>query len=223
MRFIKMFGLAAIAAVAAMAVVGAASASAAAQYLQGGSPLNHSVAFTGTSGAGTLQTVGGTKVTCTADDASGKLLNSTEDEAEVTFLGCKGPLGASCTSSGQATGVILTKTLKSELVNLVGGGVGVLLTPKEAGGLFAEFSCLGVGVKVKGSVVGVVTPVGVEQKTGTLTFKQSGGKQSPSQYELNGSLKSSKLETSVSGGAFEESGEETTESLTFAEAVEVSE
>lgn len=223
MRFIKMLGLAAIAAVAAMALVGASSASAAAHYLQGGSPLNHAVAFTGTSGAGTLQTVGGSKVTCTSDHVKGTLLNSTEDEAEVTFLGCTGPFGASCTTAGQATRVILTSTLKSELVNLVGGGVGVLLTPKTAGGLFAEFSCLGVVIKVRGSLVGVATPVGVEQTTGTLTFTQSGGKQTPSKYELNGELKTAKLETSVGGGAFEESGESTTESLTFAQAVEVSE
>lgn len=221
MRLVKMLGMAAITAVAAMALVGVASASAAAHYLQGGAPLGHTVSFTGTSGAATLQTKSGTKVTCTSDSATGKLLNSTEDEVEVTFKGCKGPLGVSCTTSGQSSGVILTSLLKSELVNLVGGGVGVLLTP--VSGDFADFSCIGIAIQVKGSVVGVATPVGVQQKTGTLTFKQSGGKQIPSEYILNGVKKTSKLETSVSGGAFEESGQETTESLTFAEAIELSE
>lgn len=223
MRSIRMFGLVAVVAAAAMALIGASSASANAEYFQGGNPLGHVVGFTGTSGAGTLQTVGGSTVTCTSDKATGKLLNATEDEAEVTFSGCKGPLSAACTTSGQASGVILTKQLKSELVNLVGGGVGVLLTPKEAGGLFAEFSCLGVVIKVRGSVVGVVTPVDSEQTTGTLTFSQSGGHQLPSEYELAGVLHSSKLETSVGGGAFEESGEGTTESLTFEQPVEVRE
>jgi hypothetical protein len=215
----------ALAAVLAFGALASANASAAQpQFFRGGAPLAETVTFTGTSGAGTLQT-GTTKVTCSSDTSSGSTKGSTEvTGVVVTFKGCVSS-GFPCTSSGQASGTIVTNKLKGKLVGIfTETGVGLLLEPETAGGLFAEFSCAGfISAKVKGSVIGIVEPVGKEQTTGTLKFtpETAGSVQKPSSYKCGATSGSAQLETSVSGGAFKASTEETTESVTFAKAVEV--
>ena len=56
---------------------------------------------------------------------------------------------------------------------------------------------------MKGTIGGEINPINTSSHTFKLTFNQQGGKQEIKQFEGEGLMK---LETSVAGGAFEESG-----------------
>jgi len=128
----------------------------------------------GKGGSATLHTpaVSG-EVTCTAfSDEGFNTGEKTVGKIFSKFTGCK-TLGKSCTSAGQASGVIKTKALKGHLGYTVKPKVGVDLSA-ETGTVLAEFVC-GTGevnIKVEGSVVGEVTVnVNKFSKKSTTTFK----------------------------------------------------
>lgn len=121
----------------------------------------------------TLSTSGGTTVTCdsftgTATFAAG----GTTGTMSLTFgPNCRGPLGVSCTSSGESSGNIATTVLPFDLVTLAGNAPGVLVTPNN--GHFATFSCFGVQTVVTGNgVIGKITSPGCNgsSKEPTIDF-----------------------------------------------------
>ena len=177
--------------------------------------------FLSTSGVGQLQTSGGTKVGCTSDKDKG-LISGPEsvDNVLVTFHGCKTGI-FTCTSGTEPSGLITTKELSGLLgwINKSALTVGLDLAPT-SGTEFVEFNCAGelVKVKVRGSVIGKVTPLNTKTTSGLLTYKQSGGVQELTKFE-GGAV--DLLETSKNGGAFEGSAEATVDEITFHQPTEV--
>jgi hypothetical protein len=172
--------------------------------------------FTSTSLVSTLETVGKNKVTCTADTNKGELTGPKTDLVTVTFTGCE-TSGIKCNSAGGAAGEIKTNQLASLLgyINAATKETGVDLSPAVAGANVAEFECAGIKIVVRGSVIGVITPLNKKTKAYTVKFVQKAGKQKVT--KLEGGPKDV-LETSINGGAFVESGESTTDKLTLEKA-----
>jgi len=184
--------------------------------------------FTSTSGTGHLVT-GGNKINCTKDTNSGFITTSkTVGLVLVTFTGCK--LEAffeifECKSKGAAKEEIMTVNLKGTLgyINKSTKLVGVKLEPETASEYTeGEIECAGNKVKVTGAVIGDASPTNTKSTTGTLEFKASGTKQGAESIEIEGKTETGiKLKSSLNGGAAEEAAEETTDTLTFSESVEL--
>jgi hypothetical protein len=192
----------------------------------GGSPSFQSgggTTFSG--GAMTLQTAGGSAVSCKAITGLGRLSSAKEGKTTLQMTGCTGPEGTTC--SNAKTGEIETKELKSQLAytypakeTAEGRQTGLVLSPA-SGEVFAEVTCkvsiIKVSIVIKGAVIAVVTPLGKAEQTANLTLKASRSKQEVSEYETEGAGKvAASLTTSVSGSAYEESGlEESSPALSF--------
>jgi hypothetical protein len=215
------------------------------EFLKGAKSETEGVHFTSAGGEGVLETVSGTKITCSTQSATGKYDEDSgvikEVESVVAkFEGCGIPaLGTKCNSTGEPEGNIATFLLKGPLGYIAGEKtktptVGQLLTPEKAKGFFAEFKCLsgGITVKVKGkegAVEGktggncVIAPVENANEM-SLTAKQvysgSGGKQSPQHFQLSTS-KYCNLESNTNGGAFEAATQALTTTVTNEEALEI--
>jgi hypothetical protein len=176
------------------------------------------VPFTGTLGAAFLEGKSGTKITCTGGTATGEVTGPTTTKGNVTtFTGCE-TSGFKC-ESGATEGVIVTNVLEGTLGNVTATIAGVRLyneTTKK-GGELAAFSCAGgaVPVKVKGSVIGSLSgssgttvaagKFGTSQK---LSFAEAKGIQKYTKFLVGqGEAGEEQLESSVSGGAFEKSGQ----------------
>jgi hypothetical protein len=238
MKQIKMLGLAALAAMAVMALVGAGTASASQPKAEpeGGT---FPVSFTGSGGAGTLETVSESgkvrTVTCTGNTSSGEVNSATTvKKVNVKFTGCttSGPFGNNwtCTSSGAASGEVVTVALKGTLYYVKAGSSesGILLEP-ESGSTFASFTCKGIFLSetltVSGAVVGKLTPLNSLTSSFTLTFTQTAGVQSPESY-LDNACSAVKAVLSTTGSGAEtfgpiQSGISATESLTTAKKIKI--
>jgi hypothetical protein len=170
----------------------------------------------------TLETVGGTKITCTGETSTGEFVNTKEvGKMIVKFTGCEFS-GVKCNSTGKGTGEIDTHSL--------GGPIGfeTIVSPaskdhlanelhSESGNI-AEFSCAGIPVVVRGSVLHKIT-ANAMKLTATEKFTASKGKQKPEHF-AGGVAKEHILETSNNGGPFEQSGQTITGILTGEEKVE---
>jgi len=212
------------AAILVVSAVAAASASAAnPQFVlkEGAFPVN----FTSTSGAGTLQTVGGTTVNCSADTNTGRILNSKDDEVTVTFTGCNA-FGFPCTTATQSSGTIKTKLLKSKLVYNVGKTkvLDLLYPATEAfppkagaeGGVLAEFTCGGfISVVVRGAVLGEFPTRNVFLHSTSLVLRQTGGNQEFSEYVTEGGETKKAFLEQNTGSGFERLGVNSTDTVTF--------
>jgi hypothetical protein len=109
-------------------------------------------------GATSLSTGNGETISCTNVNGNIVYENSTTGELNLTFHGCKGPLGVTCTTSGQPSGTIVTTVLRFHNVMLPNGQPGILVTPNAATEIFAHFNCLFVTVTVSGTgVLGKIT------------------------------------------------------------------
>jgi hypothetical protein len=175
--------------------------------------------FTSTSGAGTLETKGGKKVTCKADTNKGEITGAkTFGKVFVIFTGCESS-GFKCNTSGAASGEIKTNELSGELGYLEKATKKVGIVLKPVGTSFAEFECSSlVKVKVTGAVVGEITPINTMTKTFTLKLEQSKGIQKWT--KLEGGVESV-LKTSINGGTAEQSGDESTDTITTEEEAEI--
>jgi hypothetical protein len=179
--------------------------------------------FLSTSGAGKLETSNGTVVECSSDKDKGTI-NGSESAANVlvTFHGCKSS-GFACTSASEPSGLITTKELAGLLgyISKTSKTVGLDLAPL-TGTEFVEFNCAGgiVKVKVKGSVIGGVTPINTQSTSGTLTYVKAAGKGKQELTKLEGGAVDL-LETSKNGGTAEGSAIETTDTITFHQPTEV--
>jgi hypothetical protein len=218
MNRLRIIGLALVAVVALSALATATASAALPEFVPTAGKFP--VKFTDTSGAGTLETVGGHKVTCKADSSTGEFTGAKTNKETFIFTGCES-LGFKCNSAGAAAGEIRTNAIASLLVyiNKAKKEVGMDLSPEVVGGLFAEFSCGGVEtLKVRGSVIAPVTKVNTaKQASFKLTAKASKGVQKPTEYENEAGKKVKDiLETEGAGAlpfAFEQSGITTTDTI----------
>lgn len=175
--------------------------------------------FTSTGGVGVLTTVGGSGVECKAESSDGEFVsgnNKEETGIVVKFTGCES-LSLPCTSPGAKTGELIT----NELEGIVGWEskaskkTDLELYPAKSvkSGLFIEFECSGLAVKVRGKVL---VPIKNDKMTATetLKFKATKGKQKPETWEESSSP--AILEAAFSnfkGGAFEQAGQNITSTV----------
>jgi hypothetical protein len=170
-------------------------------------------------GKGVLTTVGGLGVHCETEHSTGEYSGTKEvKNVVVTFNGCESA-GAKCNTTGSATGELVTKTLEG----IVGfedkatDKTAFDLYPEGKTGLFIEFACVGLTVAVRGSVLVPITSDKMEQ-TGTLKYVSTSGHQEVEHFEGE---PNDILEASFRGGAYEQSGQTITTTLTNEEALEL--
>jgi hypothetical protein len=183
--------------------------------------------FTSTGGIGVLSTVGHSMVECKTESSAGEFVpgnNKEEAGIVVIFAGCKA-LGLPCTSAGHASGELVT----NELEGLVGWEnkarkkTDLELYPAKSvkSGLFIEFECEGLVVKVRGHVLVPIKNDKMTEST-TLKFNDSKGKQKPEKWEE--SSEPAILESSfsnVNAGAWEQAGQKITSTVTGQEKLEL--
>jgi alpha-tubulin suppressor-like RCC1 family protein len=166
-----------------------------------------------------IETVGKRKVACRAETAIGSYTGlRTIGAMVVRFSGCE-LLGQPCNTSGAASGEIVTSTLSGELgwESKALKHVALDLRPATEGEAFLTFICGGTPVVVNGSVLAKV-PAGKTTSTATLKYIAKAGKQKPEHFE--GGVPDV-LESSLSGGAFEETGLSLTTLQASEEKIEV--
>ncbi len=141
-------------------------------------------AFSGTGGPGNLDVVGLGEITCTASSLSGTLTSPTTGAGiKVKFTGCEVD-GEKCKSSGAATGEIVTNALDGEVGYIDAAKTEVGIDSKgESSPYEAEFSCGIEDLVVKGSVIGLVSPVNTLTTTGEFTFERLGTTQLITKFE----------------------------------------
>jgi hypothetical protein len=250
MKRIRIVGLCLIAALAMTAITAASASAAAPEYGKctkvakgtgkmsaatctlekaGGSyewqPLAGTVTFTTAikeATLATLETVKKEKVVCKGETSTGSFLNAKEVETTPTFTGCEA-FKLKCSTPGQPEGTIAVAALQGELGVEKKGETAVknkiasnLYAQGNKGGQIVEFSCGGFVIKVKAEVL---FPVSANKMlaTATVKFTASKGKQKPEKFE--GGPKET-LESSFSGGPFEQSGQTITTIQKNATAVE---
>jgi hypothetical protein len=193
LRFKTKGVLLALVAMFAMSAVAATSASAAKpEFIFTGSKL-----FTGKVSDTKFVSARGMEE-CTQNSSSTGEIEGANGSKKVTkvvmrFTGCKSPLGA-CKSAGANSGEIVTHELEgtlgylpvktTEKVGLDLWAKGRTAIEREKGEFhqpFAEFECGGQGAKVRGSLIGVITPTKVKVGPGQaatyfkLTYEQVAG------------------------------------------------
>lgn len=144
--------------------------------------------YTSKGGGSTLETVGGSKVTCSAESGKGEATGTSTGTSTITFTGCEG-FTAKCHTSGAAEGEVVLKA-KYTLAFVKGSEdeVGFLLELTEAT-IECGINCTGTSLeklKLRGTAIALATPVDEEvtpSKKFTLTFSQSKGVQTPTEYE----------------------------------------
>jgi hypothetical protein len=162
-------------------------------------------------GIGLLTSVNGQKVECKTESSTGEFFAGNNKEAgnmAIKFNECES-LGQACTSPGAKAGELVTndvealvgwenKALKKTAIELHPG-------KNVTSGLFIEFECGGLPVKVRGAVL-VPVKNDAMKTSEILKFKQKAGKQKPEKWEESSGKVI--LEASFKGGTFEQSGQE---------------
>lgn len=181
-------------------------------------------AFTSTSKAMTLQTVGKFRVSCTADTSNGEVTGPATALVTITFTGCATGEGASFGQCQNGVpGEVSTRRLSGTLgyLNRTHTAVGLDLS-NPTGAPMARFSCgEDTLVETSGSLIGRVTPINKTIAPGehvTLKFAQKEGHQAVKR--LLGGPRDVPL-TKVLFGPLEESGLSCTELLTFSAPIEI--
>ncbi len=165
---------------------------------------------------GILTSVNGQKVECKTESSTGEFFEGNNKEAgnmTIKFNECLS-LSLACTSPGAATGELVTNDVEA----LVGWEHKALkktdieLHPGKSvtSGLFIEFNCGGLVVKVKGAVL-VPVKNDAMKTSEILKYKAKAGKQKPEKWEESSGKVI--LEASFEGGQFEQSGQEITSTL----------
>jgi hypothetical protein len=182
------------------------------------------IKFTSVSGAGKMEAAG-TVIECKKDTDVGELTGpKTVGKVVVTFTECEGTNGTKkckVKSKGSGTeGTIVTKELKGELGEVAAAesatGVGLSLKPT-SGSTYVELegTCLPISpAPVTGGIIGEVTPIKTLSTTGKVVYTIASKKQ--------------KIQKFVGGAAevlkvfgIAEAPLETTDTITFGEAIEV--
>jgi hypothetical protein len=194
-------------AVFAFSAIAASAASAALPEWLGKFPTK----FTSHSGEAVLK-VSTSKVKCASSTNSGQITNAKEGTVVVTFSGCKLSGTFPCTSGGGAgPEQIITSTLNMGLGYITKStkdvGVDLKGTGGATGNLLAEFECNDEGAllpaRVKGSVIGLITPINSLALTFKLNFAENATTKKQAVEKLEGEPKDT-LEASLNRGLFEE-------------------
>jgi hypothetical protein len=139
----------------------------------------------------------GLEITCTSGSSEGTFAANTSkiEKVKVTFKGCKGGACKVSNKGNPNEEEIKTEAIKGTLgettIGALESNVGIDLEP-EGTTTFVELEGhpTGCGIpltKLKGSVIGEVTPVNTSTKIGTLKFKEAGGVQEIQNIEEEGS------------------------------------
>jgi hypothetical protein len=173
----------------------------------------------------TLETVGGTKITCTAEKNTGAEYSGEKSVAKIVaeFTGCE-TTKIPCNSAGKGTGEITTNPLAGKLgVEKLGttpptnNKLEVQLFAEKAGEHLADFKCSTISVEVKGCVAHPISS-GKMLLTATEKFTASKGEQKPDKF-LGGPVDECALESN-GGSGFEEAGQTITAIVTNEEKIE---
>jgi hypothetical protein len=200
--------LVALVAVLAISAVGAASALAAPEFEK---PFPNKVEVKGPGVE--LATVGrGAMLLCSnSAKGTGEITGAKAATLKLTLSGCLSlgdPFFSSCSTAGAASGEVKLELEGSPVYTEKNHAVGLLLKHKGAGNL-AEYTCGTTEketVKVRGSMIGVLSFANVTTKQFRLALSEKKGVQEPTEYE--GSSKAT-LEAEGSGAeafAFEQAG-----------------
>jgi hypothetical protein len=144
--------------------------------------------FTGTGLTTAFETVGKTRIACTATSSEGEYTGTKTEKVTYTFTGCQNPKTHNeCQSAGAGPGEIQTSPLVGELglitdVEPLLPVVGVDLKPESSSSL-TQFECGGLEESVAGSVIGAVASVDKMSPTMALKFKATKGVQAPEAFE----------------------------------------
>jgi len=119
-------------------------------------------------------------VTCTSSSGTAQFATSTTGTLEATLKGCTLG-GASCTTSGQAAGVITSTQLEFHLLTVEHtpttgtSGPGILITPPGTESVpFASFTCGFLGFTVKGNgLIGTINNPACGSSSNELTIQFS--------------------------------------------------
>jgi len=216
MKQVKLVAVLAVALTALFALGASAASAALPEFL----PVGTKATFTSKSGKGTLETVGGKKITCEDDTNSGKITGAKTIEVTINFLGCKAE-GFAANTKGDAEGhILVTCTGQLGYLSKASKDVGLGLKCGEIHiEVFGDLILILVRFKNLG-IIGLVTPLN-SSKTGpfVLSLKQTKGVQEFTKFE--GEATSSFAESALNSGAFEQAGEETSDEITFSEAVSI--
>ncbi len=167
-------------------------------------------------GIGILSSVNGQKVECKTESSTGEFFEGNNKEAgnmTIKFNECVS-LGQACTSPGAKAGELVTNDVEALVgwENKAKKKTDIELHPAKSvtSGLFIEFECSGLVVKVRGKVL-VPIKNDAMKTSEVLKYKASKGKQKPEKWEE--SSEKVILEASFKGGPFEQSGQEITSTL----------
>jgi hypothetical protein len=167
-------------------------------------------------GLGILESVNGQKVECKTESSTGEFFEGNNKEAgnmTIKFNECIS-LSLACTSPGAAAGELIT----NDVEGLVGWENKALkktdieLRPGKSvsSGLFIEFNCGGLVVKVKGAVL-VPVKNDAMKTSEILKYVAKAGKQKPEKWEESSGKVI--LEASFKEGPYEQSGQQITSTL----------
>jgi hypothetical protein len=164
----------------------------------------------------TLETVGGTKITCKGETSTGEYTGlKTIGKMVAKFTVCS-TSELACESAGAGSGNINTSPLGGpigfEKIAEVASKDTIADELHSESGNVAEFSCAGLPVVVKGSVLHKIT-ANAMKKTATEKFTASKGEQKPDHF-AGGTVDEHSLESNTNGGPFEEAGQTITSILT---------
>lgn len=179
--------------------------------------------FSGTGGAGTLETVALAQVKCKTESSHGEFTSSkTVGNVAVSFTGCESG-GYKCDTVGAKEGEIVTNPLAGTLVwEKYRKKVAIDLVPQSTE-LFVEFACGPANAKVKGSVLTNI-PANKSETKIEEKFTAKKGKQKPEYYYTSKTEKVKDVLITKIGGpgaAYEQSGQTITNVQIDEEALEV--
>jgi alpha-tubulin suppressor-like RCC1 family protein len=169
-----------------------------------------------------IESEGGTKIACEGESATGEYSGPAQvKNVMLKLTGCKlTSSGEKCTSTGAATGEIVSGALEGTLgwIEPETNKVGLELTaPLE--GLMATAECGSTKITLGGELIGQITPTNTMRKTFTVRYKQKKGSQAVQHFwnEINNAT----LELSVGEAKPEQAALALEETLTNEEEVEI--
>ena len=197
---------------------------------EGGFPASFSLA-----GEQTVRLRGTTPVNCATESGvkalggEGQFEDATSGTATLTLHNCKeSGFGSKCTTSGQATGTIVTEALPFSLVYLSDGRPGALFLPNPESETVATAKCLSgyVSIEIAGNgVLGQITDPPLGEASPTLTIDlnapEVGGGKYAQEYTETEADSEYGLQESLNGGALEPAALEAEAVASFGGDIEV--
>ncbi len=228
MRSMCRTALVALVAVLMVGVVASASASAALpEFQMGGKGLEKAVKFSVSSSQDILQSVTGETLPCLGDSMKGETHGASEvANVVITFKGCEANhnLGKCTTAGAKESGEVVSGALSGRLgyLSKSEGKAGLLLQPAKGEQIAECTTSVGKHAwRLRGSVIGHLTPKNEETTVFSLVYHQTSGVQEWSHFD--GEEAVHRLEFTPWGKEkeYRQAGFEAEKKVTFEEAVEV--